>query len=109
VLTRYETESAFGIGRKKERGVSARFLTSQQSPVQEEERINGRAGNRHGKICEHAQGSLLSFLDHQSEKGRIPIMLDVTDPDPFECLGAEAPKPSQSGQTNNGAIGPADC
>ncbi|MGC2298584.1 MAG: trehalase family glycosidase, partial [Acidobacteriaceae bacterium] len=45
----------------------------------------------HSKVCEHAQGSLLNFLDHQSEEGRIPLMLDVTDPDPFGCLRAAAP------------------
>ena len=39
----------------------------------------------HRRVGEHAQGSLLNFLDHQSEEGRIPIMMSVKDPDP--CLG----------------------
>lgn len=56
-------------------------------------RLAHLSGDRqlHGKICEHAQGSLLNFLDHQSAEGRIPILLDVTDPDPFGCLQAAAP------------------
>jgi putative isomerase len=40
----------------------------------------------HGKVVEHAQGSLLNFLDRQSDEGRIPIMFTATDPDPFGCL-----------------------
>ena len=40
----------------------------------------------HQKICEHARGSLQNFFDHQSEEGRIPIMIDVKDADPFGCL-----------------------
>ncbi len=45
----------------------------------------------HGEICQHAQGSLLNFLDHQSEEGRIPTMISVSDPDPFGCLKKECP------------------
>ena len=40
----------------------------------------------HQRLCEHAQGSLQNFFDHQSEEGRIPIMIDVKDADPFGCL-----------------------
>ncbi len=43
------------------------------------------------KVGRHAQGSLLNFLDHQAEDGRIPIMIDVTNPDPFGCLKKECP------------------
>ena len=38
------------------------------------------------RIGEHAEGSLLNFLDQQSEVGRIPIMIEVSNPDPFGCL-----------------------
>ena len=37
----------------------------------------------HAKVCEHAQGSLLNFLDHQSDEGRIPILIAVDNPDFF--------------------------
>lgn len=43
------------------------------------------------KIAEHARGSLLNFLDQQSDQGRIPIMVSVNDPDPFGCLKITAP------------------
>ncbi len=43
------------------------------------------------KVGRHVQGSLLNFLDHQSEDGRIPIMIDVSNPDPFGCLKKAAP------------------
>ena len=43
------------------------------------------------KVGRHAQGSLLNFLDHQSEDGRIAIMIDVASPDPLGCLKKEAP------------------
>ncbi len=39
----------------------------------------------------HAQGSLLDFLDHQSDTGRIPIMIEVHNPDRFNCLSSAAP------------------
>lgn len=45
----------------------------------------------HRKVAEHAQGSLLNFLDHQSHEGRIPIMIDASNPDPFGSLKADAP------------------
>lgn len=38
------------------------------------------------KICVHAQGSLANFFECQSDDGRIPIMIDEEDPDPFGCL-----------------------
>lgn len=43
-------------------------------------------------VGEHAIGSLLNFLDHQSGEGRISIMLDVKDADPFGTLKADRPK-----------------
>jgi putative isomerase len=46
----------------------------------------------HNKVALHARGSLENFLDHQSDGGRIPIMMDVKDPDPFGCLKKDAPK-----------------
>ncbi len=47
----------------------------------------------HRGVSEHAQGSLLNFLDHQSEEGRIPIMIEANDADPFGCLKSAAPNP----------------
>jgi putative isomerase len=38
------------------------------------------------RVCEHARGSLLNFLEHQSAEGRLPIMVSVTNPDTFGCL-----------------------
>ena len=43
-------------------------------------------------VGEHAIGSFLNFLDHQSDEGRISIMLDVKDADPFGTLKADRPK-----------------
>ena len=40
------------------------------------------------QLCEHVSGSLLNFLDHASDDGRIPIMMTATDPDPFRMLGS---------------------
>jgi len=37
----------------------------------------------HGKVCEHVRGSLLNFLEHQSEDGRLPILISVDSPDVF--------------------------
>lgn len=56
-------------------------------------RLANLSGNQelHRQVCEHARGSLLNFLDHQSEEGRIPIMIDVTNPDVFGCLAKAAP------------------
>lgn len=48
-------------------------------------------GDLHRRVGEHARGSLLNFLDHQSEAGRIPIMIEVSNPDPFGCLKMSAP------------------
>ena len=42
-----------------------------------------KVGGLHESVCEHAKGSLLNFLDHQSEDGRIPIMISVDNPDFF--------------------------
>ncbi|HXE08801.1 MAG TPA: trehalase family glycosidase [Acidobacteriaceae bacterium] len=51
------------------------------------------AGDRalHDQICEHAIGSLNNFLDHQSEEGRIPIMVDVHRADLFGSVEKDAP------------------
>ena len=46
----------------------------------------------HGKIAIHAQGSLLNFLDNQAEDGRIPILIDVDNPDPLGCLKKRTPQ-----------------
>lgn len=43
------------------------------------------------KVGLHAQGSLLNFLDHQSEEGRIPIVMLLDKPDPFGCLRKSPP------------------
>jgi putative isomerase len=44
------------------------------------------------KVGEHAIGSFRNFFDHQSEEGRISIMLDVKNADPFGTLKADRPK-----------------
>ena len=44
------------------------------------------------KVGEHAIGSFQNFFDHQSENGRIPILLDVKDADPLGCLKKDRPK-----------------
>jgi putative isomerase len=46
-------------------------------------------------VGEHAIGSLMNFLDHQSDEGRISIMLDVKSADAFGTLKKERP-PSQN-------------
>jgi putative isomerase len=43
-------------------------------------------------VGEHAIGSFMNFFDHQSEEGRISIMLDVKNADPFGTLKADRPK-----------------
>jgi putative isomerase len=45
----------------------------------------------HQQVVEHARGSLMNFLDHQSPEGRLPILLDIKDPDPFGSLKKAAP------------------
>lgn len=45
----------------------------------------------HRDVAEHAQGSLFNFFDHQSSEGRIPIMIEVNNPDPFGCLRHQVP------------------
>jgi len=46
----------------------------------------------HQKVGQHVQGSLLNFLDYQSAEGRIPLMIDVNNPDFFGCLRKEGPR-----------------
>jgi putative isomerase len=43
-------------------------------------------------IGEHAIGSFLNFFDHQSDEGRVSIMLDVKNADPFGTLKPDRPK-----------------
>jgi putative isomerase len=45
----------------------------------------------HQRVGEHAIGSLMNFLDRQSDEGRIPLMIDVTHADPFGCLQKASP------------------
>ena len=47
------------------------------------------------KVGEHAIGSFLNLFDHQSDEGRISIMLDVKNADPFGTL-----KPDRSKSQN---------
>ena len=47
--------------------------------------LNGDVALR-DDIAEHGKGSLLNFLDRQSEEGRLPIMVSINDHDPFRCL-----------------------
>jgi putative isomerase len=44
------------------------------------------------KVGEHAIGSFMNFFDHQSDDGRISIMLDVKNADPFGTLKKDRPK-----------------
>jgi putative isomerase len=44
------------------------------------------------KIGEHAIGSLTNFLDHQSDEGRIPMLIDVHSADVFGTLKKDRPK-----------------
>jgi len=44
------------------------------------------------KLGEHAVGSFLNFFDHQSDEGRISIMLDLKNADPFGTLKPDRPK-----------------
>jgi putative isomerase len=53
--------------------------------------ISNDAGLRKN-VGEHAVGSFMNFFDHQSEEGRISIMLDVKNADPFGTLKADRPK-----------------
>jgi putative isomerase len=43
-------------------------------------------------VGEHAIGSFMNFFDHQSDEGRISIMLDVKNADPFGTLKPDRPK-----------------
>jgi putative isomerase len=43
-------------------------------------------------IGENAIGSFLNFFDHQSDEGRLPIVLDVNNADPFGSLKPDRPK-----------------
>jgi putative isomerase len=45
----------------------------------------------HDRIVEHAIGSFNNFFDHQSEEGRLPIMIDITHADLFGCLQKASP------------------
>lgn len=58
----------------------------------------------HRNVAEHAQGSLLNFFDHQSEDGRIPIMIDVNDADFFGCLRTKAPNPNNQAKPVMGQL-----
>ena len=44
------------------------------------------------KVGEHAIGSLTNFLDHQSDEGRIAMLIDVHSADPLGCLKKDRPK-----------------
>jgi putative isomerase len=42
------------------------------------------------KLGEHISGSLLNFLEHASQDGKIPIMMTADDADPFQSLDKNA-------------------
>jgi putative isomerase len=44
------------------------------------------------KVGEHAIGSFINFFDHQSDEGRIPMLIDVHSADPLGCLKPDRPK-----------------
>jgi putative isomerase len=46
----------------------------------------------HKKVGEHAIGSFMNFFEHQSDEGRISIVMDVNNVDPFGCLKPDRPK-----------------
>lgn len=48
------------------------------------------------KLCEHAAGSLLNFLDHASAGGQIPIMMTASDADPFRQLAGNSAARNQA-------------
>jgi putative isomerase len=43
-------------------------------------------------VGDHAIGSFMNFFTHQSDEGRLSIMLDVKDADPFGTLKPDRPK-----------------
>jgi putative isomerase len=43
-------------------------------------------------VGEHAIGSFLNFFEHQSDEGRLSMMLDVKNADPFGALKPDRPK-----------------
>jgi putative isomerase len=43
-------------------------------------------------VGDHAIGSFTNFFDHQSEEGRIPMVLDVKNADPLGALKTDRPK-----------------
>jgi putative isomerase len=43
-------------------------------------------------VGEHAIGSFTNFFDHQSDEGRIPMLIDVHSADPLGCLKKDRPK-----------------
>lgn len=63
-----------------------------------------RDSDLHRNVTEHAQGSLMNFFDHQSEDGRIPIMIDVNDADFFGCLRTKAPNPDNQAKPVMGQL-----
>lgn len=69
-------------------------------------RFANLAGDRalHARIAQHAQGSLFNFLDHQSEEGRIPILIEVNNPDPFGCLKKASPNPQNQAKPVMGQL-----
>ena len=44
------------------------------------------------QVGEHAIGSFLNFFDHQSDEGRIAMVLDVKNSDPLGALNKDRPK-----------------
>jgi putative isomerase len=43
-------------------------------------------------VGDHAIGSFTNFFDHQSDEGRIPMLIDVHSADPLGCLKPDRPK-----------------
>jgi putative isomerase len=69
-------------------------------------RLANLLGDRdlHQRVGQHVQGSLLNFLDYQSAEGRIPIMIEVNNPDPFGCLKKEGPRTQNQAKPVMGQI-----
>ena len=50
------------------------------------------------KVGDHAIGSFMNFFDHQSDEGRLPIVLDVKSADSFGTLKPDRPKSQNQGK-----------
>jgi putative isomerase len=45
----------------------------------------------HADVAAHARGCIANFFEHQSDEGRIPMLISLDDPDPLGCLKGQRP------------------